>query len=364
MSVLILPIIGVILAIAAIVFVLWALRQMRATKPLDKPVKPEQSDFDDTYTYREAKYAWDSEVLDWSNRNAQAEKKRDQSKFSLLIAAGVFLLGAGIVGSSFLTSVPTQNVGVVTSFGRPLDRNLGPGVHGKLPWHKVTDMDGTIQTINNTDQVTEDEKNGKNTEPDRRRGKVAVRLDATNATMYVESNLRWRIKKDSASTLLQEWKEFSKIDNGLIELEQAAALNYVLADYDPYVTTPTDKEALSKEVTDRLNAKVGPQGTNQIEIVSFSIIKVDFDANTQTRINQLQEEVANTKKALQKQATATAEATANGNLNKSLTPSILVNKCLDLIEKKSGPDNGVPASLNCDFLTGDGKDVVLTKGVN
>jgi regulator of protease activity HflC (stomatin/prohibitin superfamily) len=251
---------------------------------------------------------------------------------------GVLLVvGAVFVVLSCLTSVPAQNVGVVTAFGKPLADPLGPGVHWKAPWHKVNDMDGTIQQVNNNDGE---------------KGKTQVRLNS-NTMMFVDNNLRWKIKQAEADKLFLNWKKFDNIGPGLVERELAAGLNVTLADYDPL--KPGDKDALAELVKDRLETRVG----TQIEIVSFTITRIDFDEETQKRINGYQEEVAKTRIEEQRKATVDAQVENNNKLSKSLATqgeALNVNKCLDIVR-----EGKAPAGFQC-FGGGNG-GVVLTKEV-
>lgn len=239
---------------------------------------------------------------------------------------GIGFALVGIVASS-VTTVPAQNVGVVTSFGKPTGRNLGPGLHGKVPWDRVHDMDGTIQSIDNLGASADEEKKIK--------GRTTVRLN-TNSLMFVENALRWKIKPEKADTLFRDWRKGGgdivgeRIGPGLVEKELAAALNVALAPYDPYAPGKPGQttDDLVAKVVERLNSRIG----DRVEIVTFTILRVDLDDATQARIINLQEEVQRTKQAEQRKQTAAAEADANKELAASVSkdPNVLVSKCLDV----------------------------------
>src|SRR3954452_4566076 len=51
-------------------------------------------------------------------------------------------LGLVIVAVSATTIIQAKNVGVLTTFGKP-SGSLDAGLHFKMPWQKVTELDGT-----------------------------------------------------------------------------------------------------------------------------------------------------------------------------------------------------------------------------
>jgi hypothetical protein len=77
----------------------------------------------------------------------------------------------------------------------------------------------------------------------------------------------------------------------------------------------------------------GPIGPcpGQIEIINVIVPLVNYDEATQSRINALNIEKANTRVAEQRAKTAAAEAKANEILAASVSndPNVLVSKCLD-----------------------------------
>lgn len=240
---------------------------------------------------------------------ALAVRKKEGTRGAGALAA---LAIVAALFSAFLpatTSVPAQNIGVVTRFGKPVDA-LKPGLHVKAPWDKVTDMDGTIQQIDNAGDA-----------------RTKVRLNS-NATMFVDNALRWRIKQDAAAQLFADWRKFDRISEGLVAKELAASLNDTLSTYDPLTVGAKNmtNDEMATTVAQRLQQRLG----DRVEVVSFSVIRVDFDEATQARINEFQGEVAKTRQAQQRKETATAEAAANEELNTSVEdPNVLVSKCLD-----------------------------------
>lgn len=264
-------------------------------------------------------------------------------------AAASALLGLVLLASSCVTQVTTKNVGVVTSFGRPVGA-LGNGLHLKAPWHKVTEFDAAVQT----DSHKGKNGDGSSTCTDIRIGNQSVAC--------VDNSVRWRIVQDSADDLYRDYREFDNVRDSLVTRELDAALNEVFADYDPLAgvdingaSTAKSLDELSDEVTARLRQKVG----KQVEVLSVIIPLVSFDKTTQDKINDYQAELANTRIARQKQQTADAQAEANRKLSGSVSkdPNVLVSRCFDILAEMVNAKEPVPAGFTC--WPGGGTGVVL-----
>src|SRR5689334_21316161 len=225
------------------------------------------------------------------------------------VIAGGLLVFVLILGST--TIVSTRNIGVVTTFGRP-SGTLTNGLHVKAPWQSVTEMNGTIQIDNHTGEAA-----------------TTVRL-GNNSTAFVDNSVRWRIQPAAADELFLDYRDFENVRDNLVTRELRAALNEVFADFDPLAPENSDGanvQALGDKVADKLRAKVGAQ----IEIINVIVPLVNYDEATQSRINALNVEKANTRVAEQRAKTAAAEAKANEVLAASVSndPNVLVSKCLD-----------------------------------
>jgi hypothetical protein len=173
-------------------------------------------------------------------------------------------------------------------------------------------MNGTIQIDNHTGEQA-----------------TTVRL-GNNSTAYVDNSVRWRIQPAAADELFLDYREFDNVRDNLVTRELRAALNEVFADFDPLApenSEGTNVQALGDEVADNLRAKVG----DQVEILNVIVPLVNYDEATQSRINALNVEKANTRVAEQRAKTAEAEARANEILAASVSdnPSVLVSTCLD-----------------------------------
>lgn len=264
--------------------------------------------------------------------NHTAENKEVKGK-GHIPGVAVLVLGIILTAMSCLTSVPAQNVGVVTSFGKPID-DLKPGIHVKAPWQKVHDMDGTIQIDDNLGNA-----------------RTEIRL-GSGANAYVQNALRWKIRQEAAPGLWADYRKrgeepIERISSGLVEQELAAALNAAFASYNPLTTG--EKLSFDTVATDVVKRLVGDPATpgdtgkigDRIIVESFIIPKVDFDDATQGRIDAKQQSVVETEIATQRKLTAKQDALADGERAKGLSNDrVLVARCLDYVKATGGSPFG------------------------
>jgi len=267
-----------------------------------------------------------------------------------LSAIAAFGLTALLLIFSVFTVVPTRDIGIVTSFGKPVG-NLDNGIHAKLPWEKVKTLDGAIQT----DSYLE-----KNDE-----GCTDIRI-GNESTACVDNSIRWRIKLAAGEALYKDYRDMDNIRKSLVTRELTAALNEVLSDYNPLSEIQDDGKnpanpnlnEFSRDVAERLREQVG----DQIEIENVIIPLIHFDKPTQNKINLYQAEVANTRIATQREQTAIAQARANERLSKSVSkdPNVLVSQCLDTLNEMVKEGQKIPIGFSC-WPGGSATSVVLPK---
>ena len=258
---------------------------------------------------------------------------RSRSRIAFAASAVCGLLTLLVAGSSCLVQVPTKEYGVVTSFGKPVNV-LPNGLHLKAPWHKVTDIDAAIQT----DSYEQSDKGSTC---------VQVRI-AHQATACVDVSIRWRIKQQATEALFKDYRDFGNIRGSLIVRELRSALNTAMDSYDPLavdengVSQAPALAALSQQVQKEMSGTIG----DQVEVLSVIIPVMHFDANTQSKVNALLSQVAQTRIAAQSVQTSKQQAQANKTLADSVSkdPNVLVSKCFDLLESgKFTP----PAGFSC-----------------
>ncbi|MFD0000194.1 SPFH domain-containing protein [Nocardia sp. NPDC127526] len=246
-------------------------------------------------------------------------------------ALALLTLGLILLAVSSTSIVSTRNVGIVTSFGKPVGTKEN-GLHFVWPWQKVPELDGTIQTNNQLGGFKDNTCSGGS----------SIRL-ANNSTACVDNTVRWRIHHAAADTLFRDYHTIANIKDSLVTRELNATLNEIFAGYNPLEPQNAGGPNLtdmSVQATEKLKAKIG----GQIDVQNVIISIVHFDQQTQAKINAYQAQIADTRIAEQKQRTAVAEAEANRLLTESLKdPNVLVSKCLDLLN--SGKQ--LPTGFQC-----------------
>lgn len=250
-----------------------------------------------------------------------------------------------VVIMSCVTMVGTKQVGVVTTFNRPTGA-LTNGLHLKAPWQKITEMDGTIQT----DSYVGGGDKGQC---------IDIRI-GNGSVACIDTTIRWRIVPNEADVLFQDYRNQKDnvndaVQNSLVKRELTGALNEVYGSYDPLAAVKggenVEVDALSANVqTAMLNrVKELGKGTPQVEVLSVTTPLIRLDGTTQEKIDAFQQEVANTRIAEQKQATAAAEAEANEAISASISkdPNVLAYKCLNIMDQLAKTEQGVPVGMYC-----------------
>ena len=266
------------------------------------------------------------------------DKGNDRPRLMRRIGLGVTGLGLVlflIVGffSSFVT-VPPKDIGVVTSFGRPVGA-LPNGPHFIAPWQQVTIMDGAVQT--DTHNKVGDQENC-----------IKVRI-AHQIVACANTYIKWQMKESAADSLFQNYRGFDNIRDSLVDKNLQTVLNEVFESYDPLAVDPktggsaaTPLPELSKTSLTKMQNAVG----GQLTISELAVTVMNYDNPTQEKINALQGQVAQTRIAEQAVKTAEQQALANQKLAASVSkdPNVLVSKCLDMVE---GGKAQLPAGFSC-----------------
>lgn len=221
---------------------------------------------------------------------------------------------AVLVGSMF-TIVPPRTVGIEVQFGKPVN-SLANGLHFKSPISSVEKLDGAVQ--NNVYDTALGNP-------------VQVRL-GNDSLASANASIQWQLRTDNAMEVFLSYRTFENIQANLVERNFNDAMNEVTKSYNPLGKEGADggsgdKSKMAGLVLENLRKKVG----NYIDVIDVTIPLINYDPETQNRINELQSEIARTRIAEQKKNTATAEAQANKALETSLSDEVLVSKCLDII---------------------------------
>ncbi len=265
---------------------------------------------------------------------ASAHSVRIGCKVAVYAFAGLTAL---LVFLSSFSPVGTQNIGIVTSFGKPVG-HVGNGAQWVAPWEQVTDMDEAIQVS--------DYEGG---------SCLTVRI-ADQQTACVNAKVRWRIQPGDADVLFRNYKNSTAgVENGLLTPEIQNVANTVFDGYDPVGLlnsnipqgqpgNPTVPQ-LGQQVAQMLAAKIG----SQVQIVSLFMPNIQYDQTVQARLNAVLSQKAQTLVAQQSEQTALAQATANKDIQSSVSnnPGVLESRCLDILSEMVKASQSVPAGFSC-----------------
>jgi regulator of protease activity HflC (stomatin/prohibitin superfamily) len=255
---------------------------------------------------------------------------------------GVAVLAVGLIVLAFdsFTIVPTRNLAVQTSFGKPTG-TLRNGFHPAAPWSDIHTFDATIQTLKMSADDTKDQGDP-----------ITVRL-ANAATAKVDVTVQWQIDPDADITQLYlDFRDFDNIGNNVVRRQLSAAMNAAFERYDPLVSLKANNGDASGKTLGDLSTDVKAALTGQlptgIKVRSVLIPRIDFDENIQAKINQYLAALAETQIAEQRQQTAAAQKKANDLLAvANSTPAVLYQNCLDMVERLTRDGKALPAAFTC-----------------
>lgn len=228
---------------------------------------------------------------------------------------GVLLLGIVMLVATSTVAVPARTVGVVTAFGKPTG-TLSNGLHLVKPWEDVEKMDASLQTNRYTGDSA-----------------IGVRL-ANQSEAKADASIQWQLREEDAEQMYLDYREFERIHNDLVDREFRASVNAVLASYNPL-----DADAIAEggidlnEFADDIKKDMQKRMGKSVEVRSVALPIINYDEDTQRKIDQLQTEVANTRAAEQSKNTAKEIAEANEIMRKSLSDEVLSQRCIEAAEK-------------------------------
>lgn len=263
------------------------------------------------------------------------------SSFSVRgIGVAVIAVGLGLLAFDSFTVVPTRNLAVQTSFGRPVD-TLRNGFHVVAPWSDIHTFDATIQTLKMSADDTKDQGDP-----------ITVRL-ANAATAKVDVTVQWQIDPDADITQLYlDFRDFDNIGNNVVRRQLSAAMNAAFEKYDPLVSLKANGgDARGKtlgDLAEDVKAALTAQLPSGLKVRSVLVPRIDFDDNIQAKINQYLAALAETQIAEQRQQTAAAQKKANDLLAVAhSTPEVLYQNCLDMVERLTRDGKTLPAAFTC-----------------
>ena len=154
-----------------------------------------------------------------------------------------------------------------------------------------------------------------------------------------------------------DYREFERIHTDLVDREFRASVNAVLARYNPLDAEAIaeggiDLSAFADDIKKDMQKRMG----KSVEVRSVALPIINYDQDTQRKIDQLQTEVANTRAAEQSKNTAREIAKANEILRRSLSDEVLSQRCIEAAEKVGAAPVGCIKGSNATPLVDMRKD--------
>lgn len=261
-------------------------------------------------TRRKRVYNDDTGKYEYKDISSEADKSLVRA-----IGAVLGLIGIAIITLAMAVVVPARTVGVVTAFGKPTG-TLSNGLHIIKPWEQVEKMDASLQTNRYTSESA-----------------IGVRL-ANQSEARADASIQWQLREEDAEQMYLDYREFERIQHDLVDREFRASVNAVLARYNPLDADAIaeggiDLNGYAEDIKTDMQERMG----DAVEVRSVALPIINYDEETQRKIDQLQTEVANTRAAEQSKNTAREIAEANEILHKSLSPEVLSQRCIEAAEK-------------------------------
>lgn len=261
-------------------------------------------------TRRKRVYNDDTGKYEYKDISSEADKSLVRT-----IGAVLGLIGIAIITMAMTVVVPARTVGVVTAFGKPTG-TLSNGLHVIKPWEQVEKMDASLQTNRYTSESA-----------------IGVRL-ANQSEARADASIQWQLREEDAEQMYLDYREFERIQHDLVDREFRASVNAVLARYNPLdagaiAEGGIDLNGYAEDIKTDMQERMG----DAVEVRSVALPIINYDEETQRKIDQLQTEVANTRAAEQSKNTAREIAEANEILRKSLSPEVLSQRCIEAAEK-------------------------------
>ncbi len=203
-------------------------------------------------------------------------------KIAALVAAGVVLVLLIVLAICCFASVPTGHTGIITTFGKVEDQTLEAGMHFKLPWQKVINMDNRNQ-------------------------KSTLTLTCFSSDIQevdVVYTINYQIEKKNAQNIYKSIG--TDYFNTVMTPRINEAVKKMVALYDAEALI-NSREKLSGEIYEALVADLA---TYNVQVVSASIENIDFTDAFTAAVEAKQVAAQNKLKAEIEQEQANNEAKA------------------------------------------------------
>lgn len=284
-----------------------------------------------------------------------AVTKNVDTKFGGIVVAVVagLVLGGGSTLIASYDRVDTRNVGVITTFGKPVGVH-GAGVVWHAPWQQVHELSEAIQ-LQAFESTSYDEAASGKKASDASLPAINVRL-ANNSNAFVDMNLNWRLREGAAPKLFQDYggnNVFNTIREQLVDRQAQVMVSKVFASFNPQLLTPSTKPGqpsvatpataqgvdlpkMAEEVKKDLQDAVG----TEVEILDVRVPRLYYDQPTQQRIDAYNQKVQETLNAQQDVRTAEQNRLAAEERAKQPPPDLHISiaTCMyDMVHQGKDP---------------------------
>lgn len=250
-----------------------------------------------------------------------------------------FVITGILFGVNFFTSVQANNVGIVTSFGKPVG-TANAGLHFLMPWESVDSFSTRVQ-------ITEFTSAGNNC--------LEVNLKG-GAQACADITVRYVINPEDAVALWQRYGGFDTVKNSLLTSATNNAAKIIYGQYAPQDAVSGDAlPAITKGMTGELKNQLADSG---LTLVAVAPGQLHLSANNQDNFDEILKAQTNAQVAQQNLKVSQAQAQANEALTGSLSPQILCEDYLKAIEQikptvvdggpcsTGGTSSGTPVIVN------------------
>lgn len=265
-----------------------------------------------------------------------------------IVGVLVALLGVVLIFVSGAKEVPTNSLGVVTSFGH-VETTVGPGLHEMAPWSHVSVLDGTIQTDAPSTPGTSCHG-------------ITIRIaDAQSACAPV--SIQYTIRKSGGSTLFRQYNNggnlMSNIQNQLVTRRLDVDLNTDFENYSPInsitlenqgILIGTPKNPSVSQISQQVVTDLKKDLNGEIDIKDVLLGHIQYDNTVEAQLQSVLKQTVQTQVAKQTILTDQALAKAANALNAALhnDPLYLNNRCLDILQNAEQNNYQLPATFgNC-----------------
>lgn len=238
---------------------------------------------------------------------------------------GIIAVVLGVLGGIIFTitasanTVPTRNVGIVTSFNKPTGEVTGPGLKWVAPWKSIDDWDASRNSFDH-------------------RGKSCVTVRITGLqNACVEVLIEWTTDQRRAP---EQWASYKRDFNNFVakrvEPNLVGAVNDAFADHDPLANVDgktgqvlaPDTKPFVAEVKSNVEARIGADVDVHTVVIGF----IRYDAETQKSIEAFQQKVLANKNLLQDEKNADVQKRITEK-NAQVDP---VTRCLEIVAQRGG----------------------------